>query len=53
MKIWVIMGNDFPCGVAGSEEKGQAIIEELREKDNQHYPPSIIYYRLYEYEVQN
>lgn len=57
MKLFVIMGNDYPNGVCSSEEIANAAIERLKETDlaraKAHYgeeaPAPRIYYRTYEF----
>ncbi len=52
MKVWVIMGNDYPCGVATSERQVKVMIYLEKRKDRKHYPKPRIYYRSYEYELK-
>jgi hypothetical protein len=54
MKVHVMMENDYPGGVFGSEEAGKKEIAERKLKDQKndlsyHFP---IYRRLYEFEVK-
>lgn len=52
MKVWVIMGNDFPDGVASSEEKAKEHIKKAKADWEKKHPESrMIYWRSYEYEL--
>lgn len=55
MKVWVIMGNDYPDAVALSEERADAYIKRKQEEEliRQRLSGSRqkIYWRLYEFET--
>lgn len=55
MKVWVIMGNDFPDAVLESEEAADKYInhkKELTKRKMEILGGSMIYWRSYEFEVQ-
>jgi hypothetical protein len=52
MKVWVLMGNDFPDSVYATKKKAEAAVKQKRIADDRnvdHYPR--IYWRYYELEV--
>lgn len=57
MKVWVIMGNDYPDAVIGSEEEAKDYIDKKKKEDIQKrekampgYGPRI-YWRSYEFDL--
>jgi hypothetical protein len=47
MKVFVVMGNDFPAAVFDNEETAEAYIEHIKsEKPNPH-----IYWRVYPFDL--
>ena len=54
MKVYVLMGNDYPAAVFDNEAYGESIVSKLKEKEaairKQHIAPSI-YWRLYDFEL--
>ena len=53
MKVWVLMGNDWPDSVYATKKKAEAAVKQRREIDDHavdHRPR--IYWRHYEFEVR-
>jgi len=54
MKVYVVMGNDFPDKVFATEEAAEAYcIEKKSNPENRVLGISRIYWRVYEFEVQS
>lgn len=54
MKVWVIMGNDFPDAVRGSEKEADEYIDAKRKLDPHHgvkYMTPRIHWRSYEFNL--
>lgn len=55
MKVWVIMGNDFPDAVYGNEEAAGKYIDKKKIEKEEHKKRgesgSMIYWRPYEFEL--
>lgn len=52
MKVWVLMGNDFPCGVATSARQARVLLYLEKRKDRKAGYATKVYYRSYEYELK-
>jgi len=54
MKVWVIMGNDYPDSVFASEAAAEKYVNERKAEDNPTKDGLCrrIYWRAYEYEVR-
>lgn len=50
MRVFVLMGNDYPGGVFANEVEADEACKELTVKDN--VPGRRIYWRLYPFELQ-
>lgn len=56
MKVWVIMGNDYPDAVFDSEEGANAFVKAKGEEDARHrdmWAQPKIYWRAYEFELRS
>ncbi|WP_189400822.1 MULTISPECIES: hypothetical protein [unclassified Mesorhizobium] len=48
--VWVIMGNDYPAGVASSEANAEGKIAELKERDKRRgVRDGAVHWRTYEF----
>lgn len=53
MRVWVVMGNDFPHSAHKTEEGAQGEIEKKKaERGHSSYPPPRIYWRAYEFDLK-
>lgn len=54
MKVFVVMGNDYPSAVFEDEAKAEAYCKEMKAESKKGKPASYpgIYYRVYEFEVR-
>lgn len=52
MKMWVVMGNDYPAAICSSGAIAQRRIIELKaSKDRIYGESAVIYWRAYDFEV--
>lgn len=51
MKVWAIMGNDYPDAVFDAEEAAHKYID--KKKKQQAGYSAVVYWRAYEFEVQS
>lgn len=53
MKVWVVMGNDYPDSVFATEAAAETYVaEKKKEKTEQLFGHARIHWRAYEFEVR-
>jgi hypothetical protein len=55
MKVYVVMGNDFPAAVFSTLEKSEIFCDEKRKEDKMRKDQGLgppVYWRVYEFEME-